>query len=47
LKAVRGGEEEQDAGVNEAKASARAQAQEELGDIYPLIEAENAATTDV
>jgi len=45
LKAVRGGEEEQDAGVNEAKASARAQ--EELGDIYPLIEAENAATTDV
>ena len=32
--------------MNEAKASARAQAQEELGDIYPLIEAENAATTD-
>ena len=36
----------EDAGMNEAEASAQAQAREELGDIYPLIEAENAATTD-
>jgi len=36
----------EDAGMNEAEASAQAQAREELGDVYPLIEAENAATTD-
>ena len=36
----------EDADMNEAEASAQAQAREELGDIYPLIEAENAATTD-
>ena len=36
----------EDTEVDAARASAQAQAREELGDIYELIEAENAATTD-
>ncbi len=47
LKAISGGAERaEDVEVDQARESAKAQAREELGDIYELIEAENVATTD-